>query len=469
MQNRSRPPLDITRRGHVLLIEPTEHTVGVEAGAAREQVLAELDAAPAQTAHWAGVLLSKVNSLNSKGIGTIIAIGTALRSRGIPLHLVDPQPSVRTVLQDTNVDRVFPIVPAPPSEPSSGPRETGSRQSRPAATEEYVDIVQCAYERELQRRQEAEAGLRALNEALDARVRERTAEVSSAYEQLRRENHERRRAEEELKNAQAQLVQSERLAAIGQLAAGVAHEINSPLGFVAANSETLAGYLNGMTRIVRLYRAGEDPAAIRRAEEELDIDYVLDDAVDLLKDNADGLARITEIVRNLRSFARIDQTNKHTEADLNEGVRSALLMARNEIKYVAETTTDLGDIPRVVCNMGEINQVLLNIFVNAAHAIKDGERPGKGRVSVRTFDDNASVYCEIADNGPGIPPEVRDKIFEPFFTTKETGKGTGLGLSISYDIIVNRHGGDITVDTSAEKGTTFSIKLPKVERSRDQG
>ncbi len=270
---------------------------------------------------------------------------------------------------------------------------------------------------------------------------------------------DRKNAEIALRNAQAQLLQSEKLAGIGQLAAGIAHEINNPVGFVASNTTSLAEYATTLLKIIELYENGVDIAVIQQKKSEFQYDFIKQDIENLIKENLDGLLRIMSIVRNLKDFSRIDKSNAYVPANLNESITNTLAVARNEIKYHAEVRTELGEIPLVVCNISEMNQVFLNMIINAAQAI-DGANKGKlGEIIIKTFADGDEVVCEISDDGPGIPDNVLPKIFDPFFTTKDVGKGTGLGLSISYDIIVNKHKGHVQVKTGNE-GTTFTIRLP---------
>jgi len=200
---------------------------------------------------------------------------------------------------------------------------------------------------------------------------------------------------------------------------------------------------------------------IRDFRERAKIDFIMEDVGDLFSDSKEGLERVTGIIQNLRDFSRIDQPQDVGEYDLNEGLRATLVVARNEIKYDANIELDLSDLPPVTCHSGQINQVFLNLLVNAAHAIKSLEREEKGTIRVRTHDTETHVMCEVSDDGPGIPPEIISKVFDPFFTTKPPGKGTGLGLSVSYDIVVNKHRGELSVVSEVGQGTTFSVKLPK--------
>ena len=264
----------------------------------------------------------------------------------------------------------------------------------------------------------------------------------------------------ELTIRQTQLIQSEKLAGIGQLAAGIAHEINNPIGYVTSNTRTMKRYVDSLLRILGLYHSGVEPERIRAQEQDLQIDFVVQDLQDLLEENLGGLERVAEIVRNLKDFARTDQVEGHALAQINGGLERSLMMVANELKYRASVERDLGDVPPVICNLGELNQVFVNILVNAAQAIEERGGEESGVIRVRTFLDGEWVVCRIEDNGGGMTPEIRDKIFEPFFTTKPVGKGTGLGLNISYDIVVNRHRGTIEVESEVGRGTAFILRLP---------
>jgi len=263
--------------------------------------------------------------------------------------------------------------------------------------------------------------------------------------------------EEKVENTQQQLLQSEKMAAIGQLAAGVAHEINNPIGFVNSNLGTLKTYIERLMKLVDAYESvarGGDPAQLEAARRGADLEFLRDDLPSLVKESHEGLTRVTKIVQDLKDFSHVDQAELQ-EADLNAGLESTLNVVWNEIKYKAEVVRELGDIPHVSCVPAQINQVFMNLLVNAAQAIEK-----RGRIFVRSGRENDFVWFEIEDTGKGMTDEVRQRIFEPFFTTKPVGKGTGLGLSISYDIVVKKHGGRIDVSSTPGAGTRFKICLP---------
>ncbi len=306
---------------------------------------------------------------------------------------------------------------------------------------------------EVEKRQQAQEKLETLNENLEQRVQERTAE-------LREKNAEVQQAYDDLKRLQVQLLQQDKMASIGQLAAGVAHEINNPMGFIISNLGSLGKYVDKLTAYLNVDEellAGGDPAIREAAMNERrkhKIEHICKDMPELIKESADGAQRVRQIVQDLKSFSRINGT-EFANADINEGLESTLSIAWNELKYKAAVTREFGQIPLVWCNLGQLNQVFLNILVNAAHAIKE-----QGEIRITTKAEEGFVKIVISDTGSGIAPEHLKRIFDPFFTTKEVGKGTGLGLAIAYDIVVNKHGGSIDVKSEPGKGSAFTIALP---------
>jgi len=264
----------------------------------------------------------------------------------------------------------------------------------------------------------------------------------------------------ELQELHAQFVLSEKMAAIGLLSAGIAHEINNPVAFIASNLVSMCKYVSRMTDFVA-WQAGliasccspDLLAEHERYKRANKIDYVAREMGVMAEESLDGVERIKKIVRSLKSFSRKDE-NVLVEANLNELVESTLTLVWNEIKYVATLNRELGDIPSIKCYPSQLNQVIVNLLINAAQALNQ-----QGQITIRTLHDGGSVLLSIADTGQGIPPEHLDRIFEPMFTTKEPGKGTGLGLSIVNDI-VRKHNGEITVDSEPGRGTTFTVRLP---------
>lgn len=276
------------------------------------------------------------------------------------------------------------------------------------------------------------------------------------------------KAYDELKATHAQMLQREKMASIGQLAAGVAHEINNPIGFIMSNLGTLGKYLERLRGfiatqdgIIAELEREEASQRLAQAKKTLKIEYIMGDIDNLITESLDGAERVKKIVQDLKSFSRVDEAEVKV-VDLRECLDSTINIVWNELKYKATLKREYGDIPPLRCNPQQLNQVFMNLLVNAGHAIET-----QGEITVRTWQEEEDVFIAISDTGCGIPNEVAARIFEPFFTTKEVGKGTGLGLSISYDI-VKKHGGVITVESEQGKGTTFTVQIP-LEREQGQG
>jgi two-component system NtrC family sensor kinase len=259
------------------------------------------------------------------------------------------------------------------------------------------------------------------------------------------------------KDAEERMASSDRLESIGRLAAGVAHEINTPIQYL---NDSVSFIREGVTELLA-YIDKLHAATPARPEGSDDVEYMREELPPAMLRVADGLSRITEIVRSMKDFSHADQ-REMSDVDLNRAINSTLVVARSEYRDVADVETDLGEIPRVTCHGGQINQVVLNLVVNAAHAIADsrectGER---GKIVVRTRLEDDRVVISIADTGGGIPEAIRARIFDPFFTTKEVGRGTGQGLSVSRNVVVKSHGGELDFTTELGKGTTFYVRLP---------
>jgi PAS domain S-box-containing protein len=266
-----------------------------------------------------------------------------------------------------------------------------------------------------------------------------------------------------LREAHDQLLQSEKMASIGQLAAGVAHEINNPIGFVNSNMSTLNRYVGTLLSLVHACNeavAQEAPgtalaARVDALNADADLDFLKDDIGDLVNESLDGLKRVRDIVQSLKDFSHVGATDWQY-ADLHAGLETTLNIVANEIKYKAVVERRYGQLPEVKCLASQLNQVFMNLLVNAGHAIRE-----RGVITIATGVENDWVWVAISDTGCGIAPQNMNRIFEPFFTTKPVGSGTGLGLSLSYSI-VNKHGGRIEVDSTPDVGTTFTIRLPLV-------
>lgn len=286
--------------------------------------------------------------------------------------------------------------------------------------------------------------------------------VAQRTNALRERNAELRTLNEKLSSAQEHLIQSEKLASIGQLAAGVAHEINNPIGYIFSNYGTLDGYLTDLFQVLSAYEAAEphcnDPEALRKIrsiKESVDLAFLKEDIPTLMRESKEGIVRVRGIVQDLKDFSHVDALQEWQYCNLNQGIESTLNVASNEIKYKADVVRRYGDLPEVQCMASQINQVVLNLLVNAAHAI-GAER---GVITVETGTDASNVWISVTDTGCGIPPDVLPRIFDPFFTTKPVGKGTGLGLSLSYGI-VQKHHGSIAVHSDVGQGTQFRVTIP---------
>jgi len=283
-----------------------------------------------------------------------------------------------------------------------------------------------------------------------------------AEEALQREKEEQKALIKKLEEAHNQLLQSEKMASIGQLAAGVAHEINNPIGYVNSNLGTLGQYVENLFKVADAYERAESALAgqplldeIRTLKQEADWAYLKQDVRDLLKESGEGIGRVKQIVQDLKDFSHVDQAEWQW-VDLHKGIDSTLNIVHNEIKYNAEVVREYGSLPQVECLASQLNQVFMNMLVNASHAI--GEE-AHGRITIRTWAEGDMVWVEISDTGKGIAPENLKRIFDPFFTTKPVGKGTGLGLSLSYGII-EKHQGRIEVESEVGQGTAFRVRLP---------
>ena len=278
---------------------------------------------------------------------------------------------------------------------------------------------------------------------------------------LEHEQKEQRILIKKLEDAHHQLLQSEKMASIGQLAAGVAHEINNPIGFVGSNLRTLKDYIAALLELVSVYEQGDSLMAddtalaqrIRELRRAVDIDFLREDAPALINESIEGTERVQRIVQDLRDFSRLENPDWQG-ADLHAGLEATLNIVSNDVRFKADIVRELGDIPAVECLPFQINQVFLNILLNAAQSIT-----GRGTITLRSGRVTDEVWISITDTGQGIPPERMARIFDPFYTTKPVGQGTGLGLSVSYGI-VKKHGGRIDVQSQTGAGATFTIRLP---------
>lgn len=277
---------------------------------------------------------------------------------------------------------------------------------------------------------------------------------------LRQERDSLEKTLAQLRHTQAMLIQSEKMSALGQLVAGVAHEINNPISFVNSNlhslRQTIEDIFDTYSHLETLVSSGEVTLEqIQAIREEGELDFIRDDIADLLRASVAGLGRVRKIVEGLRTFSRLDEAERK-RANLQENLESTLMLAAVELRNRIEVVVELDNLPEIWCYPAELNQVFLNIIMNAAQAIT-----GEGRLTIRGYSEDDKVVLKFTDTGMGIEPEIQKHIFEPFFTTKPVGQGTGLGLAIAYQIITEHHRGTISVESTPGIGTTFTTTLPK--------
>ena len=318
------------------------------------------------------------------------------------------------------------------------------------------------------------------SESLERTIAERTAELVRKNEIILLEKEvseaatqaktklliEQQELIKKLEDAQGQLLQSEKMASVGQLAAGVAHEINNPIGFINSNLGSLKGQVHDLLSVIAVYERAETALgghldlleAIKQAKSTADLDFLQGDIQNLIDESLEGVRRVKSIVDNLKDFSRVD-TAEWQYANLEHGLDSTLNIVWNEIKYKAEVRKEYGGVPNIECIASQINQVFMNLLVNAAQAIEE-----RGTITLRSGFDDAEVWVEVEDTGKGIRSEHLGRIFEPFFTTKPIGKGTGLGLSLAYSI-VQRHHGHLDVRSEIDKGSVFRVTLPRARVS----
>ncbi len=298
-------------------------------------------------------------------------------------------------------------------------------------------------------------------------IKKLTIQLEESSQMIEIKHQELEKTYLELKSAQSQILQQEKMASIGQLAAGVAHEINNPTGFIMSNLNTLLKYsdrikdfVSSQTEALDLISKGvsSNKEILERLKEKrktTKYDHIIEDIGSLVAESIDGAERIKRIVQDLKSFSRVDEA-EYKLADLNQGIESTINILWNELKYKAVIKKEYGDIPKTKCNLGQLNQVFMNILINAVQAIEK-----HGEIAIKTWNEADTIYISISDTGSGIPEDKISRIFEPFYTTKPVGEGTGLGLSITYDI-VRKHNGDIKVKSALGVGTTFMINIPVI-------
>ena len=306
--------------------------------------------------------------------------------------------------------------------------------------------------------EERSQALLELNRQLEEKVQERTQKLEATNQQMEK-------AYQELKDTQVQLVQSEKMASLGQLVAGIAHEIKNPLNFIYGNTDFLKKYVANLKRLIQLYQSksqleATDQEAVDSYQEEINYTFMLEDLDTLVRNFEEGAKRIHSIIDDLRTFSRMDSHDFQT-VDIHETITLALNLLQNQYRDRIEIHREFGDLPRVECHPGRLSQVFMNLIANACQAI-----PDQGDVWIRTFSRDSKAVIEVLDNGNGIAPEHLGKVFEPFFTARPVGEGTGLGLSISYGII-QEHKGTIAVESEKGKGSVFRVELPLAAREQD--
>ena len=290
-------------------------------------------------------------------------------------------------------------------------------------------------------------------------------ELQTSQATLRERSHELEQALADVQAMQSRLLMAEKMSALGVLVAGVAHEINNPVSFIYGNIAHTNQYVENLLALISVYQTcyPEPLLAVQECIEEIELDFLLGDLPKTIQSMRMGAERIKQIVLSLRTFSRMDEAEYKT-VDLHQGLDSTLVILEHRFKESGQhsgiqITKNYGDLPPVACYAGQINQVFMNILVNAVDALEDTQT-ADAEITITTACQKEQVIITIADNGPGIPEEVRGKIFDPFFTTKAVGKGTGMGMAISYQIVVDKHHGQLLCTSSPDSGVIFSICLP---------
>lgn len=306
------------------------------------------------------------------------------------------------------------------------------------------------------------------------RLRRHQIELYDLMYAMQEKNKKLEKTSLELKRTQSQLIISEKLSAVGQFAAGIAHEINNPLGYISSNSEILKKYCKYYNELFSKYgeltkklveEEGNEELKttinnIESFKEDIGFSFITEDSFQLLEDSLEGIARIKKIIQSLMNFIQLDMKSRFKLNDFNKIVSDAVLPLEKEFRDITNIELKLGDLQEITCDSIQINQAIYHIVINAIEAIRESKSKNKGNVKIQTYLIDDFITCDIWNDGPEIKEEIINKIFDPFFTTKTVGEGTGLGLNICYDIIVNKHNGDLRVESSNDVGTRFIIRLP---------
>jgi PAS domain S-box-containing protein len=306
------------------------------------------------------------------------------------------------------------------------------------------------------------------------------ADITARLEQERAQRHLRDQLLNEMQERERMAIElrlAQKLESVGRLAAGIAHEINTPIQYIGDSVSFLQSAQSDLDRLVGAYRTAVQQmaadsasptvlASVKEIEKAVDLEFVVNEIPKAFERTLQGIEHVRAIVHAMKEFAHPD-ASEHSSADLNRAIETTLTVAHNEYKYTAQVETRFDAIPLVICNVGEVNQVFLNLIVNAAHAIEEsGKDASTGRITITTGTCGDNVVISVADNGCGIPEAQLEKIFDPFFTTKPVGRGTGQGLAIARSIIAEKHGGNIDVESVVGRGTRFILRLPIAGRSR---